>query len=81
MPLDVRCEDGWLCKEVSDGGRRPIGLFCTLIRIWMRSRIWVAREWEAKHASDSVFAGPDIGGPKGLLAGEFLCRSRFSYQG
>ena len=48
----------------SDGGRRPIGLFCTLIRLWMRARIWAARTWEATHASSSVFAGPDMGAQK-----------------
>jgi hypothetical protein len=29
----------------SDGGRRPIGLFPTLIRLWMRIRLEVAQSW------------------------------------
>ena len=44
-----------------DGGRRPIGLFPTIIRIWMRARIWAAREWERLHDHYSLFAGPDMG--------------------
>ena len=31
----------------SDGGLRPIGLFLTLIRVWMRARSEAARGWEA----------------------------------
>ena len=48
----------------SDGGRRPIGLFCSLIRVWMRARVNHARAWEKEHASDSVFAGADMGAQK-----------------
>ena len=33
-----------------DGGMRPIGLFPTLIRLWMRSRLFLARSWEAAHS-------------------------------
>jgi hypothetical protein len=33
----------------SDGGRRPIGLLPTLIRLWMRVRLEVAQEWVAEH--------------------------------
>ena len=36
-----------LCSSSSipkpDGGRRPIGLCPTIIPIWMRARVWVAR--------------------------------------
>ena len=34
----------------SDGGRRPIGLFPTLCRIWMRVRLEVAQAWQRSHA-------------------------------
>ena len=54
-----------------DGGRRPIGLFPTIIRIWMRARIWAAREWERLHDHDSLFAGPDMGAQKGIFAQKF----------
>ena len=47
-----------------DGGRRPIGLFPTIIRLWMRARIWTAREWERQHDHHSLFAGPDMGAQK-----------------
>ena len=30
------------------GGRRPIGLFPTMIRIWMRARVIIARAWEVR---------------------------------
>ena len=39
-----------------DGGIRPNGLFPTIIRIWMRARIWAARQWERLHDHLSLFA-------------------------
>ncbi len=41
----------------SDGGFRPIGLFPTIIRLWMRSRIFIAKEWEASTANPAIFGG------------------------
>ena len=41
----------------ADGGRRPIGLFSTVIRLWMRVRSPLARAWEAAHALPCVFGG------------------------
>ena len=41
----------------SDGGLRPIGLFPSVVRIWMRARICVARAWEAVHALPCPFGG------------------------
>ena len=41
----------------SDGGLRPIGLFPTVIRIWFRSRIGLARAWEHSHCVPGVFGG------------------------
>ena len=41
----------------SDGGRRPIGLFPSLIRLWMRTRTWMSREWERQHHRDGIFGG------------------------
>ena len=40
-----------------DGGRRPIGLFPTLVRIWMRSRSYIARAWEAANLLPCFFGG------------------------
>ena len=44
------------------GGFRPIGLFPTLIRVWMRARSMVARDWE------ELTASPDLYGAKGMGA-------------
>ena len=40
-----------------DGGRRPIGLFPLLPRVWMRVRRDVAREWERLHERPYLYAG------------------------
>ena len=57
----------------AEGGRRPIGLFPTLIRVWMRARIWAAREWEeAQLAFDICWARH--GSSKGLVASGFCGR-------
>ena len=45
----------------SDGGLRPIGLFPTIIRIWMRARSDAARAWEATHARPYFFGGQGRG--------------------
>jgi len=45
----------------TDGGVRPIGLFPTIIRIWMRARILIAKTWEAETAMPEVFGGPGKG--------------------
>jgi len=41
----------------TDGGRRPIGLFPGLIRIWSRARRMVARSWEAAQARPYLYGG------------------------
>ena len=45
----------------SDGGTRPIGLFPSLVRIWMRVRLPVAREWQDAHDRAFFYAGPAKG--------------------
>jgi len=40
------------------------GSFLTLIRIWMRARIWAARKWERAHDHEAMFAGPDMDAQK-----------------
>ena len=45
----------------TDGGRRPIGLFPTLVRIWMRVRLPVAQEWQRAHERPYFYAGPTKG--------------------
>ena len=44
-----------------DGGRRPIGLFDSKIRLWMRIRSQVARMWEAANPSPAIFGGRGCG--------------------
>ena len=44
-----------------DGGRRPIGLFPTAIRIWMRARSDIARRWENRHAAAPFYGGKGMG--------------------
>ena len=58
-----------------DGGRRPIGLFPTIVRIWMRVRISIARQWERAHDHDSLFAGPDMGAQKASWQEAFAAES------
>ncbi len=42
----------------SAGGFRPIGLFPTIIRIWMRARYGIARAWQAAHSLPITVGGP-----------------------
>ena len=44
-----------------DGGFRPIGLFPTIIRIWMRARMTQVRAWEAAHHTDELYGGKGMG--------------------
>ena len=45
----------------ADGGRRPIGLFATIIRVWMRSRVIIARKWEESTEQSWTFGGKGKG--------------------
>ena len=61
----------------TDGGRRPIGLFPTVIQLWMRSRICRTSAWEAATALPSLFG--DVwrgrnGGATRCVAGSLLHR-------
>ena len=44
-----------------DGGRRPIGLLPTIIRIWMRARENISRAREVAHYLPGSFGGPGRG--------------------
>ena len=44
-----------------DGGRRPIGLFPSLVRLWMRIRLAVAQTWQSAHERPYFYAGPAKG--------------------
>ena len=58
----------------SDGGRRPIGLFPWLPRIWMRARRCLAHAWEAANPRPFLYAGvgagADIAGWRQAYRGE-----------
>ena len=45
----------------SDGGLRPIGLFPTTYRIWMRCRRPTIKEWRKKHSRDYRYGGAGRG--------------------
>ena len=47
--------------DKADGGRRPIGLFPTVIRVWMRARAAHARAWEATNASRELYGSAGMG--------------------
>lgn len=44
-----------------DGGRRPIGLFPTVVRIWMRIRLEVAKAWMGANDRAYFYAGAGKG--------------------
>ena len=45
----------------ADGGRRPISLFASVVRLWMRARIYMARQWEAKHPNTALYGSKGMG--------------------
>ena len=58
-----------------DGGRRPIGLFPTLIRVWMRARVHIAREWEAANSRPCLYGGPSMGAQRAAWQAAFAAES------
>ncbi|CAK0836913.1 unnamed protein product, partial [Prorocentrum cordatum] len=58
-----------------DGGLRPIGLFPTLIRIWMRARATAARAWEAARAPPSVFGCAGRGAQRAAWVAAFAAEA------
>ena len=44
-----------------DGGRRPIGLFPTIVRVWMRARALIARKWESDSFRPGIFGSAGMG--------------------
>jgi len=55
----------------SDGGRRPIGLFPALVRIWARSRAFAARAWEAQSFRPYIFGGSGMGAQRAAWLSSF----------
>ena len=58
-----------------DGGRRPIGLFPTIVRVWMRCRLHVARKWEEDHALPALYGGPGMGAQRAAWTAMFAAES------
>ena len=56
----------------SDGGFRPIGLFPTVVRLWMRARVYVARLWEAANSLPSLFGGTGMGAQRASWEAAFV---------
>ena len=44
----------------SEGGYRTIGLFPTLVRLWMRVRLGIAQMWQADNHRDYLYGGPGM---------------------
>lgn len=58
-----------------DCGRRPIGLFPTIIRVWMRARVYVAREWEAANQRSCLYGGPSMGAQRASWQASFAAET------
>jgi hypothetical protein len=59
----------------SDGGFRPIGLFPTVIRVWMRARSSHARAWEAANASRHLYGGAKMGAQRAAWVEAFCAEA------
>ena len=57
------------------GGFRPIGLFPMIARLWMRSRTFLARGWEAANALPCVFGGPGMGAQRAAWVSAFTAEA------
>ena len=55
----------------SDGGLRPIGLFPTVIRLWMRARVCIARAWESLNHLPRLFGGVGMGAQRAAWQAAF----------
>ena len=55
----------------SEGGRRPIGLFPTVVRVWSRARVIVARAWESAHSRPTIFGGAGMGAQRAAWVSAF----------
>lgn len=59
-----------------DGGLRPIGLLPSLIRLWMRARLDVARAWQSANERPFFYAGSGKGAlPAARLPGQRWLRT------
>ena len=61
--------------DKADGGRRPIGIFPTIVRVWMRARAAHARAWEAANASDELYGSAGMGAQRAAWVEAFCAES------
>ena len=54
-----------------DGGRRPIGLFPSLLRIWSRARASVVRAWEVERDRPYLYGGAGKGAQRAAWQAAF----------
>ena len=47
-----------------DGGNRPIGLFPSAIRLWMRARVKALRQWERENSRPGLYGSSGMGAAK-----------------
>ena len=59
----------------ADGGRRPIGLFPTVIRVWMRARTIVACEWERVNDRPAIYGGSGKGAQRAAWQSAFTAEA------
>lgn len=45
----------------TEGGRRPIGLFSSMIRLWMQMRLPISQAWMRDHERPILYAGAEKG--------------------
>ena len=66
-----------------DGGRRPIGLFPTIIRVWMKARLEIAQAWLIINDRSYFYAGPakgaDVAAWKQALVAETSHSAKMDY--
>ena len=58
-----------------DGGRRPIGLFPTIIRVWMRARAQCAHGWESANHRHCLYGGPSMGAQRASWQAAFAAET------
>ena len=54
-----------------DGGRRPIGLFHSVVRLWGRARSIYVRRWEADNDMECLFGGAGKGAQRAAWQASF----------
>ena len=64
-----------------DGGRRPIGLFPAVIRVWMRARSAALREWEQHNARPGLYGAAGMAASRAAWLSAWEAESASTSQG